>query len=191
MRQDAYTPEADEEDEYRGPSKSMLKRIQLELQDLGKEMTKLSPEQLQKVGLPEDVYVEIIEYRRMKSFGAQRRQLQLIGKKMRDLDPAAVREAIDRATGESKAAVALHHRCERLRDQMLADDGAVKKFIDEHPDIDIQGLRQMVRTARKERELQRPLKNYRALYQLLHELLDEDAPQLTAESDDDAKEDQE
>ncbi len=191
MRQDAYTPEADEEDEYRGPSKSMLKRIQLELQDLGKEMTKLSPEQLQKVGLPEDVYVEIIEYRRMKSFGAQRRQLQLIGKKMRDLDPAAVREAIDRATGESKAAVALHHRCERLRDQMLEDDGAVKKFIDEHPDIDIQGLRQMVRTARKERELQKPLKNYRALYQLLHELLDEDAPQLTAESDDDAKEDQE
>lgn len=191
MRQDAYTPEADEEDEYRGPSKSMLKRIQLELQDLGKEMTKLSPEQLQKVGLPEDVYVEIIEYRRMKSFGAQRRQLQLIGKKMRDLDPAAVREAIDRATGESKAAVALHHRCERLRDQMLEDDGAVKKFIDEHPDIDIQGLRQMVRTARKERELQKPLKNYRALYQLLHELLDEDAPQLTAESNDDAKEDQE
>ena len=191
MRQDAYTPEADEEDEYRGPSKSMLKRIQLELQDLGKEMTKLSPEQLQKVGLPEDVYVEIIEYRRMKSFGAQRRQLQLIGKKMRDLDPAAVREAIDRATGESKAAVALHHRCERLRDQMLDDDGAVKKFIDEHPDIDIQGLRQMVRTARKERELQKPLKNYRALYQLLYELLDEDAPQLTAESDDDAKEDQE
>lgn len=191
MRQDAYTPEADEEDEYRGPSKSMLKRIQLELQDLGKEMTKLSPEQLQKVGLPEDVYVEIIEYRRMKSFGAQRRQLQLIGKKMRDLDPAAVREAIDRATGESKAAVALHHRCERLRDQMLEDDGAVKKFIDEHPDIDIQGLRQMVRTARKERELQKPLKNYRALYQLLHELLDENAPQLTTESDDDAKEDQE
>lgn len=191
MRQDAYTPEADEEDEYRGPSKSMLKRIQLELQDLGKEMTKLSPEQLQKVGLPEDVYVEIIEYRRMKSFGAQRRQLQLIGKKMRDLDPAAVREAIDRATGESKTAVALHHRCERLRDQMLEDDGAVKKFIDEHPDIDIQGLRQMVRTARKERELQKPLKNYRALYQLLHELLDDNAPQLTAESDDDAKEDQE
>lgn len=192
MRQDAYTPEDDDEEEARGPSKSMLKRIQLELQDLGKEMTKLSTEQLQKVGLPEDVYVEIVEFRRMKSFGAQRRQLQLIGKKMRDMDPAAVREAIDRATGESKAAVALHHRCERLRDQMLEDDGAVKKFIDEHPEIDIQALRQMVRAARKEREQQKPPKNYRALYQLLHDLFNEEKPQLTlAEGDAHEEEDQE
>lgn len=175
MRQDAYKNDLpdDEEDEFRGPSKSHLKRVQLELQALGKEMTKLGDEQLKKVELPEDVFDEIVEYRRMKSFGAQRRQLQLIGKRMRDLDPAAVREAIDRATGESKAAVALHHRCERLRDLMLEGDDAVKRFIDEHPEVDIRRLRELVRGARKEREAQKPPKNARELYRFLHELLDE------------------
>lgn len=173
MRQDAFPPEDDEEDEYLGPSKSQLKREQLELQALGKEMTKLGDEQLRKVGLPEDVYVEIVEFRRMKSFGAQRRQLQLIGKKMRYLDPKAVREAIDRATGESKAAVALHHKCERLRDAMIESNEAVKRFIDEHPDVDIRKLREHVRAARKEREAQKPPKNARALYRMLHEMFDE------------------
>ena len=95
-------------------------------------MTGMGDETLKKIGLPEAVYDEIIEYRRMRNFGAQRRQLQLIGKKMRDMDPAAVREAIARATGESRAAVALQHRCEALRDRFLADDEAVKNFIDEH-----------------------------------------------------------
>lgn len=174
MREDAYYDEDDEsEDRYRGPSKSQLKREQLELQDLGKEMTKLGDDQLKRIDLPEDVLVEILEFRRMRSFGAQRRQLQLIGKKMRNMDPKAVREAIDRATGESKAAVALLHRCETLREQMIADDKALTKFIDEHPGVDIQTLRGLVRNARRERELQKPPKSARELYKFLHALLDE------------------
>ena len=44
-------------------------------------MTGMGDETLKKIGLPEAVYDEIIEYRRMRNFGAQRRQLQLIGKK--------------------------------------------------------------------------------------------------------------
>ena len=116
MRQDFIE---DDEEIERGPSKSQLKREQLELQELGREMTKLGDDQLKRIHLPEDVLAEIIEFRRMRSFGAQRRQLQLIGKKMRNMDPKAVREAIDRATGESRAAVALLHRCETLRDKMI------------------------------------------------------------------------
>ena len=122
MRTPYPTDDYDDDDAPRGPSKSELKRIQIELQNLGKEMTRLGDEQLAKIPLPEDVLAEIVEYRRMRSFGAQRRQLQLIGKKMRDMDPAKVREAIARATGESKQAVALLHRCEKLRDDMLASD---------------------------------------------------------------------
>ncbi len=191
MRPDPYSPETDdEEEEHQGPSKSQLKREQLELQKLGREMTKLGGEQLKKVGLPEEVYDEIVEYRRMKSFGAQRRQLQLIGKKMRGMDAKAVREAIDRATGESKAAAALLHRCEKLRGKMIEDDDAVKSFIDEHPGIDIRRLRELVRGARKEREAQKPPKNARALYRMLHELLD-DTPVLTDEPPAEADEEDE
>ena len=90
--------EDDDEEEFRGPSKSHLKRVQLDLQALGKEMTRLGDETLAKIGLPEDVLAEIVEFRRMRSFGAQRRQLQLIGKKMRAMDPCARRSPAPRAS---------------------------------------------------------------------------------------------
>ena len=173
--------EDDEEEEFRGPSKSHLKRVQSELQELGRVMTSMGDETLKKIGLPEAVYDEIIEYRRMRNFGAQRRQLQLIGKKMRDMDPAAVREAIARATGESRAAVALQHRCEALRDRFLADDEAVKNFIDEHTDIDIRRLRELVRSARREREQAKPPKSARELYRLLYAYFDEPLDLMMAE----------
>ena len=173
MRQEQIYEDDDDEDFYRGPSKSQLKREQDELQNLGKEMTKLGDDQLKRIGLPEEVLAEIVEFRRMKSFGAQRRQLQLIGKKMRNMDPKAVREAIDRVTGDSKAAVALLHRCETLRDQMLAGDDAVTRFIGDNPDVDIPKLRTRVRNARQERALQKAHKAARELDSYLHELLEE------------------
>lgn len=178
----------DEEEEFRGPSKSHLKRVQLELQALGRDMTRMGDETLKKIGLPEDVYAEIVEFRRMKNFGAQRRQLQLIGKKMRNMDPAAVREAIARATGESRAAVALQHRCETLRERMIADDEAVKRFIDDHTDIDIRRLRELVRGARRERDQQKPPKSARELYRLLHDYFDEPLDLMMAEDDEASEE---
>lgn len=188
MRQDPHQDfqDDDEEDVYRGPSKSQLKREQLELQALGKEMTGLGDEQLKRIGLPEDVLFEIKEFRRMRSFGAQRRQLQLIGKKMRDMNPKAVREAIDRATGESRAAVALLHRCETLRDRMIADDAALTAFISEHPEVDIQALRTLVRGARRERDAAKPPKSARELYKFLHRTLEEPIS-LYAEDEDEAE----
>ena len=115
----------DEEGGYDRPSKSQIKRELQALQDLGKEMTKLGADTLNRIPLPDDVREAIDEYAKMKSFGAQRRQLQLIGKRMNGLDPEKVRAAIDMATGESRAAVAAHHRAERLRDKLIADDAAL------------------------------------------------------------------
>lgn len=168
MAQDYYD---DMEDEQLGPSKSQLKRIQNELQDLGKEMTKFGDETLSKIGLPEEVLVEIQEFRKMRTFGAQRRQLQLIGKKMRDLDPAAVREAINHATGASQAAVALLHRCESLREQLIESDETLTKFVNSTPNIDIPKLRTLIRNSRKEREQQKPPKNQRELYHYIKKVL--------------------
>ena len=47
--------EDDEEEEFRGPSKSHLKRVQNELQELGRVMTGMGDETLKKIGLPEAV----------------------------------------------------------------------------------------------------------------------------------------
>ena len=83
---------ADEDDDegYDRPSKSQRKRDCDELQSLGKDLTGLTDEQLSLSDLPEDTALAIRDFRAMKSFGAQRRQLQLIGKLMRQLDAEAV-----------------------------------------------------------------------------------------------------
>lgn len=162
--------DADEDDDdiYDGPSKSQKKRDSEAMQKLGLELTRLPSDQLARIDLPEDILDAIVDYKKMKSFGALRRQAQLIGKLMRKLDGAAVREAIDRATGESRAAVAALHRAERLRDAMIEDDKAVTQYIGENPDTDVQRLRQLVRSARKERAEAKPPKSARELYKLLY-----------------------
>ena len=157
------------------PSKSQIKRELQTLQDLGKEMTRLGADTLNKIPLPEDVREAIDEYAKMRSFGAQRRQLQLIGKRMNGLDPVKVRAAIDMATGESKAAVAAHHCAERLRDKLIAEDAFLTDFIKEFPDVNVQSVRQIIRAARKEAQLNKPPKSARELYRLIHPMV---SPQL-------------
>ena len=139
------------EEEYSGPSKSELKRRAEHLQDLGKELTTLGAETLAKIELPEVILKAIEDYHRVPSFGAKRRQLQLIGKYMRALDGDAVRQAIDRATGNDKAAVAALHKSERLRDALIADDAALTKFIAQFPDVNVQEVRQLIRNRFKHR----------------------------------------
>ncbi len=162
----------DEESEslYDGPSKSQKKRDAEALQALGKELSELSSEQRSQIELPENLSEAIDDLAKMKSFGARRRQLQLIGKLMRAMDAASVREAIDRATSKSKAAVAAQHRAEKARDAMIATDAALTEFVEKHPDVDVQKLRQLVRAARKEASLSKPPKSARELYRLLYAL---------------------
>lgn len=161
----------DDAPQWRGPSKSQRKRDMHALQDLGRELTELASDRLAKIELPEDVVTAIVEFRRLRSHEARRRQLQLIGKLMRVLDAAAVREAIDRATGDSKAAVAAMHRAERLREQLIEDDAALTRFIEEFPAADVQTLRQLIRSARREREAAKPPKSSREIYRLVHALV--------------------
>ena len=166
------------EEEYSGPSKSELKRRAEHLQDLGKELTTLGAETLAKIELPEVILKAIEEYHRVPSFGAKRRQLQLIGKYMRALDGVphiakgcGKKSAIDRATGNDKAAVAALHKSERLRDALIADDAALTKFIAQFPDVNVQEVRQLIRNARKEAEGNKPPKSARALYKLIYAMV--------------------
>lgn len=168
-RNDEFEDEND--DLYDRPSKSQIKRELQALQDLGKEMTGLAPETLNRIPLPDEVREAIDEYKKMRSFGAQRRQLQLIGKKMSHLDYDKVRTAIDLATGESKAAVAAHHKAERIRDRLIEDDGYLTSFIEEFPNVDVQNVRRLIRTARKEAQMNKPPKSSRELYRFIHPMV--------------------
>jgi len=150
------------------PSKSQRKREMAAMQTLGASLLRLSAAELARIELPEKLREAIAEAARIGSHEARRRHLQYIGRLMRQVDPEPLRAAIDDATGASKQAVALMHRCERLRDRLLADDAALAEVVAELPGADVQQLRSTIRAARREHEQGRPPKHARALYRWLH-----------------------
>ncbi|MBC7404227.1 MAG: DUF615 domain-containing protein, partial [Cytophaga sp.] len=98
---------------------------------------------------------------------------QFVGKKMRTLDEAEValiQKTIDSWKGASKSETAVMHALERRRDKLLANDEAVTELMAEHPQLDAQQLRTMIRNARKEQAESKPPKAYREIFQLLKEL---------------------
>ena len=99
---DEEPAEADETDELEvqeGRGRSARKRASHELTRLGEELVALRPVQLAALALPERLEDAVAEARRLTSFGAKRRQVQFIGKLMRQLDEpelAAIRAAAAR-----------------------------------------------------------------------------------------------
>jgi ribosome-associated protein len=159
------------------PSKTQRKQAMTALQALGAELGRLAPEQRARIELPDALREAIDFLDRLAGFEARRRQMQYIGKLMRAVDGDAIRAAIGRATGDSQEAVALMHRCERWRDRLLADDGALTEFLGEHPQADAQQLRSTIRAARRERDAGEPPRHVRALYRWLHDTLSAEAGQ--------------
>lgn len=171
----AFGDDGFEDDEDAGPSKSEIKRQMLALQDLGRELTKLSDEKLDQIPLDDGIRAAVREYRRIKTFKAQLRHIQHLGKLLRQVDADAVRKALDDAGGASAAMVALQHRCERLRDGLIASNEGLTEFIEEHPGVDLQKLRQCIRAARKEAQKEDPAKRNpkasREIYRILREAI--------------------
>lgn len=162
--------EHDEEfDEHLRPSRSQRKRDVEALQDLGRQLTELSKDQLKKMDLPEDLLDALLEYKRITSHGAMRRQMQFIGKVMREVDVESIVEHLAVIRGESNVAKAEFHALERWRERLLADDDAVTEWLTAHPDADGQRLRQLIRNARKEAEQGKPPKSSRELFRLLRD----------------------
>jgi len=156
--------------EYRGPSKSQLKRDMTALQDLGAELVELSRERLAKIDMPERLRDAILEAQRITKHEARRRQMQYIGKIMREIDPAPLREAMDEVKGVSAAANARQHRLEKLRTQLMEDEATFGDVARAYPAADIQHLRQLRRNALKEAEQGKPPRAFRELFRQLREL---------------------
>jgi len=153
------------------PSKSALKRQMHDLQALGQELSELPESRISRLDLPEPLLDALGEYRRTRSHEGRRRQLQFIGKLMRQTDEAPIREAVAAfKLGSAKETLALHE-AERWREELLADDDAVTRWLSRFPDTDAQQLRSLVRSARKDAKAeaadQRRGRSYRELFQLV------------------------
>jgi ribosome-associated protein len=167
-------PAADEEEEL-PPSKTKIKKQMHELRDLGKELTELGKDQLAQLDIPENLRDALREMKNINKFGAQRRQIQYIGKLMREIDPAPILARLDVWKGRSQQHIAYTHQLERWRDRLMENDAALTELLAAHPQADAQRLRTLIRNAHKEAETNKPPKNYREIYQVLREIIPEPA----------------
>lgn len=175
------------EPEYDRPSKSQLKREMTALQKLGQELVEQARERVKRVPMPEDVREAILICQQIKDHEGRRRQMQYVGKKMRTLDEAEIaliQKTIDSWKGASKSETAAMHALERRRDKLLTDDNALTELMAEHPQLDVQQLRTMIRNARKEQAENKPPKAYREIFQILKDLQKSKAAANADEADD-------
>jgi ribosome-associated protein len=162
-----------DEELYREPSKSAKKREMLALQALGQALAALSDKQFQKIEFPEDKLREALEaYRAIpdKKHEARRRQMQYVGKVMRGVESESLQAQLDAMEHTDNAEKAKHHQAEQWRDRLLKEPKDATAFLDAFQ-TDAQRLNQLIRAARKARELNKDKGEARSLYRVLYEAI--------------------
>jgi len=163
---------------YDRPSKTQLKRDSHELQELGEQLVALPDDRLVGLDVSESLLDAVHQYKKTKTFEGRRRQMQYIGKLMRRNEVDAIRAAvIAMQLGHAKDSLALHG-AERWRAELMASDEALTRWTAEHPTGDLQQLRSLIRSARKDAATapeQRSGRAFRELFQFIkgHELANE------------------
>lgn len=166
------------------PSKTQRKKAMHELQSLGERLVELNAEQLASIEMPDDLREAVQEAARTKSHEGRRRQLQYIGRLMREVDPEPIRERFAAWDGHSRAHNVREQQIGRWRDRLLEDEAAFAELAAEHAasigSAELQHLRQLVRNARSERDAGKPPKSYRELFRALRTAL---SPHSSDDSD--------
>ncbi|MDA9909327.1 DUF615 domain-containing protein [Gammaproteobacteria bacterium] len=153
-------------------SKTRRKKEMLALQDLGKKLTQIPNNLLEKCKLTETLLQAINEYKRLPNkHGARKRQLQFIGKVMRNVDVQWIKSVLDEDGQQAMMEKSRFQRLEKIREQLLSDDqSALDELIKQCPELDIQHIRQLIRQASKEIQENKPPAASRKLFAYLREL---------------------
>ncbi len=128
------------------PSKTQLKQEAHAQQQLGQKLTELSAKDLARIPVNDAILAAVAEFKRLpNSHGAKRRQLQYIGKLMRDCDYNEIATALadleNDSTRHQAAGMASTWFARILED----GDSAIETLLSENPEANRQQLRQLHR----------------------------------------------
>lgn len=155
------------------PSKTRLKAEADAAQNIGRKLVELPKDKLKKLQLEESLLDAITEAKRITSNGAIRRQMQYIGRLMRDTDLAPIVEQLEKWEGKHQEENARFHHMERWRSRLLEDDKALEAFIQEFPAVEVQQLRTLIRNVHKETTANKPPKSSRELFKLIRQVMEQ------------------
>ena len=160
-----------EEDEYY-ISKSQAKRDVEAMQKLGEKLVKLSSNELDKFDLEERLKDAVLFAQTIHSRSAHRRQMQLIGKLMRQTDAAGIQAQYERYHNQLSEQTAQFHQIETWRDRLIKEgDAAINELLLEYPQLERSRIRQLLRNINKEAEQNKAPKSARQLFKYLKEII--------------------
>ena len=168
-------PENDKQgefEEYDRPSKSAIKRDMLALQDLGKTLCEMPFDKVKRAPIGERLLQEIGEFHKCKSHGARKRQMQFIGKLMRNEEHEDIQAWVNGETVEQKLKVLHLHAAEQWRDRLIEEPGLLATFIESYPAAAQENLNPIIRQAAQERAAKKAPRNFRQLFQILYRLIE-------------------
>ncbi len=156
------------------PSKTRRKAEMQALQGLGEALVELDPKRFDdlaaEVELPERLVDALREARAITAWGGRKRQLQYIGKLMRDVDPAPIRRRLELWSQGHAIEAHREHAIERWRERLLTEPDALDALAAVYPGLDRARLRALTARARGEREREAPPHAYRELFRELKAL---------------------
>lgn len=165
-------PKADwEQEEF--DSRTQIKQAAHAVTELGEQLSELSPAQLSKLTIPNELKEALETMKRITKGNAIKRQKSYIGKLLRQNEHLIieVKALLDEEENKRKQQNAHFHRLEKIRDRLIEEgDDALADLMQDYPQIDRQHLRQAIRNAQKEQEENKPPKAAREIFKYLRGL---------------------
>ena len=156
------------------PSKTRRKAEMHALQDMGEVLIGLDPRRLaslaEEVSLPPRLVDAILEARSITAWGGRKRQIQFVGKLMRDVDPEPIRRRLDLWAHGHEVDSAHQHALERWRDRLLAEPAALDLLAASRPRLDRPRFRALIARAKDEQARGQPPHAFRELFRELKAL---------------------
>lgn len=143
-----------------------------ELQNIGKALVELPKDLLKKLDLPESLRDQVLEARKISQNGAKRRQLQFIGKIMRNIEVEPIQIQLDQLKQPSAQKVKLLHAAESWRNKMINNENGFEEFIALYPNVDSKKLEEMISSCRGVVN-SRSKSSYRNLFKIISISLEE------------------
>ena len=173
MSDQPYKQPSDNPDDDTDISKSARKREMTALQKLGTQLLDLPAKQFSHLPLSAQLREALELAKRLKQREARRRQLQYIGKLMRSENLEQITDTLARFEDDNRLFRQRFQRLEKIRDDLISDsDKSMGQLIDNHPELDRQHLKQLIRQARKEKASEKmPPAASRKLFKYLRETL--------------------
>ena len=152
-------------------SKTELKKDSKKIQQFGRKISELTINNIEAFKFPLNIYEAVIGLKNLKSNSAKKRQVQYLGKLLREIVLTDAFLVMKQLKVSSQKEIQRNHIIEGWRDKLLSNNNSITEFVDEYPKIDRQSLRQTISNAQKEKKEDKGPKYSRQLFKLIKDIV--------------------